>query len=218
MGGFNRNYQQPSIEDIELGVSLLESGHRIYLKKTMLAKHLKHWTLWGMIRTDIFQRGVPWMLLILRKQQLPSDLNLSYKSRLATLLAGLLGLLVVALLLTGHATALVPVTALMLGASTGAWFSNPAGNRSGKTLITMALAILPPLACYALAPSTLALIPLALVLAIASTHLIFYRYVADKRNLACALAVVPLHIIFFLCCAVSIPIAIVGYYLVYNRR
>ena len=174
MGGFNQNYKQPSIEDIELGLRLRNSGHRVCLKKTMLAKHMKHWKLWGMIRTDIFQRGVPWMLLILRKHQLPSDLNLNYKSRLATLLAGLLGLSIVALLIA--------------------------------------------VACSTLPPGPLALIPLALILAIASTHLAFYRYVADKRNLAFALAVVPLHIIFFLCCAVSIPIAMVKHYFAHDAQ
>lgn len=209
MGGFDSNYSRPSIEDIELGVRLRESGHRIRLNKAMLGKHMKHWKLWGMIRTDIFQRGVPWMLLILSKRWLPNDLNLSHKSRLATLLAGLLGLLTVILLLTGHATALVPMAALMLGASGGTWYSKTGHDRKRETLFAAALALFPPLACLMLIPEPLALVPVAIILTIAATHLAFYRYVAGKRNVAFAISIVPMHVMFFLCCAASVPIAFV---------
>ena len=39
----------------------------------------------------------PWMLLLLSSQHLHNDLNLGYKARIATALAGLLGLLLVVL-------------------------------------------------------------------------------------------------------------------------
>ena len=64
----------------------------------------------------------------------------------------------------------------------------------------------------ALASDALALLPLVLILAIVLTHLGFYRYVAGKRNIAFAIAVVPAHLVFFLCCAVSIPIALAKHY------
>jgi glycosyltransferase involved in cell wall biosynthesis len=46
MGGFSADFKKPSIEDIELGYRLRESGHRIRLLKTMLGTHLKQWKFW----------------------------------------------------------------------------------------------------------------------------------------------------------------------------
>jgi GT2 family glycosyltransferase len=214
MNGFSEKFERPSIEDIELGMRMREAGYRIRLEKTLLATHMKHWSMRGVIKTDVFQRGVPWMLLLLSSQQLNSDLNLGYRARIATALAGLLGLLLVVLPLTGHALALVPAAAFLLGASAGSWFLNASGRN--RMVIPLALAVVPPLLCYALAPDAMALLPLALILAIALTHLGFYRYVAGKRNIAFAIAVVPVHLVFFLCCAVSIPIALAKHYSVFR--
>ena len=210
MNGFSEKFERPSIEDIEFGMRMRESGYRIRLEKTLLATHMKHWTIGGVIKTDLFQRGVPWMLLLLSSQQLNNDLNLGYKARIATALAGLLGLLLVVLPLTGHALALVPAAAFLLGASAGSWFLSASGR--SHMAIPLILAIGPPLLCYTLAPDAVALLPLALILTIVLTHLGFYRFVAGKRNIAFAIAVVPMHLVFFLCCAVSIPIALAKHY------
>jgi len=75
-GGFDpRLYPRPAIEDIELGYRLSRAGHRIVLARDVLATHLKRWTLAEMVRTDIFRRGVPWMLLIKRTGTVETDLN-----------------------------------------------------------------------------------------------------------------------------------------------
>jgi len=200
MGGFSTNYRRPSIEDIELGSRLRRAGFRVRLEKTMLCKHMKQWKFWNMVSTDIFKRGVPWMVLLLHNRKAPSDLNLSHSSRLATFLAGVLALSLMALLLTGHAVALAPATAFLLLAASCALF---AGKHSGGSLFTLILAVLAPLAAYYLAPDPLAFIPLILILFLVWTHLAFYRYVAQKRNSAFALAVIPMQVIFFLGCAVS---------------
>lgn len=214
MGGFSKSFERPSIEDIELGVRLRNSGYRIRLEKTMLATHMKHWTIEGVIRTDIFQRGVPWMLLLLSSQHLNNDLNLGYKARIATALAGLIGLLLLVLPIFGHAAALMPAAAFLLGAAASTWFSNSSG-RSSMT-ISIVLAVLPPLLCYIFVSDIMALLPLALILTIILTHQDFYRYVADKRNIAFAIGMVPMHLVFFLCCAVSIPIALTKHYFYAN--
>src|SRR3954447_17360270 len=49
-------------EDIELGYRLTRAGCRITLVRDVQATHMKRWTLWNVVRTDIFQRGVPWTL------------------------------------------------------------------------------------------------------------------------------------------------------------
>lgn len=92
-GGFDETYKRPSIEDIDLGYRLLGNGRRIVLDPTLLAKHLKRWRLASLVRSDIFDRALPWTRLILRSARLPNDLNLSVTQRLsAALVMGAVGL------------------------------------------------------------------------------------------------------------------------------
>lgn len=91
VGGFDaERYALPSIEDIELGYRLRRGGHRIRFRKTLQVKHLKRWTAWSMIKTDVLQRGIPWTELLLREQRLDDDLNLDQRSRFSVAAAGLL--------------------------------------------------------------------------------------------------------------------------------
>ncbi len=91
MGGFDvAKYPRPSIEDIDLGRRLNASGHKVYLDKDLQVKHMKRWTLPGLIKTDLLDRGIPWTRLILREKNMPNDLNLSGSQRIS---AGLLALL-----------------------------------------------------------------------------------------------------------------------------
>jgi glycosyltransferase involved in cell wall biosynthesis len=92
--GFSSRYTLPSIEDIELGAALARDGHPIRLDKSLQVKHLKRWTLAGLLRSDVLARGVPWTRLILRTRRMPNDLNLRTSSRASVALAylGLLGL------------------------------------------------------------------------------------------------------------------------------
>jgi GT2 family glycosyltransferase len=85
LGGFTESYSRPSIEDIELGVRLKASGYRIRLCPDVQATHLKHWNIRSLLRTDIFDRAIPWARLILSSSQLPADLNLDWKSRVSAM-------------------------------------------------------------------------------------------------------------------------------------
>lgn len=58
-------YPRPQIEDIELGYRIRAAGHRIVLDPRIAGAHLKRWTLNGMVKTDLFDRGIPWMRLLL---------------------------------------------------------------------------------------------------------------------------------------------------------
>ncbi len=212
MGGFSQEYGWPSIEDIELGTRLVRSGHRIRLEKTLFSTHLKHWTFCNLVRTDIFRRGVPWMGLVLRERHAPSDLNLNLRSRIATILAGLLGLSVMVFPLSGHAAALLPAAAFLLAGAMSISLSQAAGGRSGRTLFALALAVMAPLALYTLRPDPWAVIPLMLILALIWTHLAFYRYVAHKRSGAFAIAVIPMQVLFFLGCVVAVVVGLMQHY------
>ncbi len=81
-GGFNESYRLPSIEDIELGYRLTEAGYRIQMVPTLQVKHLKRWESWSLIRTDFFQRAMPWTELLLGRKSVGRDLNLgiTYKA------------------------------------------------------------------------------------------------------------------------------------------
>ena len=78
MGGFDESYARPCIEDIELGARLTRSGHAIVLRKSMQVTHLKKWTFWSMLKSDIWDRAVPWTNLVLREGKLPVSFEVVY--------------------------------------------------------------------------------------------------------------------------------------------
>jgi hypothetical protein len=83
-GGFDsHNFTVSSMEDVELGMRLAADGARIELDPELLGKHLKGWTLRSMVHTDVVRRGVPWVSLLIRRRELPGELNLSRRHRVA---------------------------------------------------------------------------------------------------------------------------------------
>jgi glycosyltransferase involved in cell wall biosynthesis len=115
VGGFDNNrYSRPSIEDIELGYRLRQSGYRIVLDKGLQGTHLKRWNLYSLIRTDISCRAMPWTRLILETKKLPNDLNLKLGQRVSLALVAVacvfvVGSIVQLGLLVGSAAALAAV-------------------------------------------------------------------------------------------------------------
>jgi glycosyltransferase involved in cell wall biosynthesis len=79
--GFDESFR--AIEDIELGFRLVQAGRKIALDRQLLARHLKRWTFWNLIKTDILSRGMPWTELILRDRRMPRDLNLQLSQRIS---------------------------------------------------------------------------------------------------------------------------------------
>lgn len=65
VGGFDENrYAKPQIEDIELGYRLRRVG-TILLDPAIQGKHFKRWSVTSMMKTDLVDRAVPWVRLIL---------------------------------------------------------------------------------------------------------------------------------------------------------
>lgn len=90
-GGFNANaYGRPAIEDIELGYRMSAAGCKVLLDRSLFVKHLKRWTFWNLVKTDIFDRGIPWTELILRDNSMPNDLNVQLSQRVSVALVYLL--------------------------------------------------------------------------------------------------------------------------------
>ncbi len=99
LGGFDTvKYPYPSIEDIELGRRLVVKGYKILINKTIQVKHLKRWTLSNLVKTDVFDRGIPWTQLVIADRKIPNDLNLESSQRWSALFVGIL-----LMLMTGSA-------------------------------------------------------------------------------------------------------------------
>ncbi len=95
VGGFDgEKYRKPCIEDIELGYRVCEKGYRILLDRDIHVKHLKQWKLFSMLRTDIFQRAIPWSRLIMEADFMPNDLNLHVSHKISAMSAVLMVLLI----------------------------------------------------------------------------------------------------------------------------
>jgi hypothetical protein len=155
-GGFDpRLYPRPAIEDIELGYRLTRAGHKIVLARDVLATHLKRWSLFEMIRTDIFSRGVPWTLLIKRTGTIETDLNVKADQKASVALTG------------------VAVSSAFV------------------------IPFFPPAA-------------IVTVLALASIIALnrpFFGFLLRRKGLAFTCAAVPLHLIYYFCCGLSVAIA-----------
>lgn len=113
IGGFDADrYAKPSVEDIDLGYRLSAAGYTIRLDRHILGTHLKRWSLTDMVRTDIFQRALPWTRLILAHRP-EAALNTSPRQQLC-------GYLTVLAILTLPAAAFWPpalgITAASLAA------------------------------------------------------------------------------------------------------
>ena len=113
VGGFDvERYPRPSIEDIDLGYRLKQAGYKIYLAKDLQVKHHKAWELLGLIKTDVFDRGIPWTKLLLsNKSNRINDLNLDMSNRISVIATyGLIFCLLVSLF---DSVAVVPVVVLL---------------------------------------------------------------------------------------------------------
>jgi glycosyltransferase involved in cell wall biosynthesis len=106
VGGFDERYRRPSVEDIELGYRMSDRGARILLDPETCVTHTKHWTVWNSIVTDLVDRGIPWMVLLLERRKMPDDLNIMRRHRVAAALTG--AALICLLACFGSALWLVP--------------------------------------------------------------------------------------------------------------
>jgi glycosyltransferase involved in cell wall biosynthesis len=110
VGGFDE--QRRLLEDVDLGYRLTARGARIRLEPGLQVKHLKHWTLALLLRTDVTRRAIPWVAMWLDHRQLPKDLNFDAGQRLAAGLALTMGVLALAAIFNPRMLiALLPVFA-----------------------------------------------------------------------------------------------------------
>jgi hypothetical protein len=135
--GFDESYKRPAIEDIELGYRLRAAGHKVILDKDVQVKHLKRWTFWKLVKSDIVDRGIPWTELILRDRHMPNDLNLEIRQRVSVALAFSLVAVAIAAAFYWGAYFLVPLMALLVLVLSRYWLEFAHGRRTGLVLATM---------------------------------------------------------------------------------
>jgi len=133
--GFDESYERPAIEDIELGYRLRTAGHKVILDKDLLVQHLKRWTFWGLLKTDILDRGIPWTELILRDRNMPNDLNLELSQRVSVTLAFMLVGVTVAAAIYWKGYFLTPLLALLVLLLSRYWLEFATGRRSAPVLL-----------------------------------------------------------------------------------
>lgn len=142
-GGFDAGiYGRPAIEDIELGYRLAHAGKRLRLDRTLVVKHLKKWTVWDVVKTDVRDRGIPWTELILRDQTLPNDLNVQTSQRVSVALVFLMMGLGGLTSLVWGAYFLVPLFAVMFFLLARYWMDAQRRTRSRLTGMTAAVAVI----------------------------------------------------------------------------
>ena len=86
LGGFDEKISKPAMEDIEIGYRMKQHGYRIRLCKNIQVKHLKRWEAISILKTDFFQRALPWTELILKYRHFSNDLNIDTSSRVSVML------------------------------------------------------------------------------------------------------------------------------------
>jgi glycosyltransferase involved in cell wall biosynthesis len=85
LGGFDERI--PEIGDVDLGYRLSAQGLRLRLDRELQVKHLKHWTLASLVRTDFTLRALPWARIFVTYGYLPNGLNFTADQRAGALVA-----------------------------------------------------------------------------------------------------------------------------------
>ena len=123
LGGFDeRRYPRPQIEDIELGYRLRDAGGRIVIHPEIQGSHLKRWDWLGSVRTDLRDRGIPWVRLLLERRRIAHAANLNLKAgERAKVVLAWAGLVLFTL-------AAILGSPALLGAGVAAWLALVLGN------------------------------------------------------------------------------------------
>lgn len=92
--GFDDN--QSMLEDVEFGLRLTAMGYTVVLDPKIQGKHLKHWDLRSMFKTDFRDRAIPWTKLLMSPlgRNSAEMLNVSYSGKLSVVAAGVCSLAV----------------------------------------------------------------------------------------------------------------------------
>ncbi|RMF58471.1 MAG: glycosyltransferase [Calditrichaeota bacterium] len=209
MGGFNTNYERPCIEDIELGLRMHKAGYRIVVHKEVQVKHLKMWTLWGMLKADIKDRAIPWTELIMREKELPNDLNLKLSQRISALLSfGVIGAVMIEAL-NWHELFFLPLGILFLIYLLDYWSIKHRVPNSIRILAVITIAI--GIVTIFYFKMIWLIIAFLLTITIILLNYRLYLFFAKEKYWLFAILVIPLHIFYYIYSSLSFVSGILLY-------
>lgn len=113
VGGFDRGQWARNMEEVEFGHRLTQDGHLIEVVKSLMVKHLKSYTLKGMIKSDLIDRAIPWTLFMQTHGQSDNQFVTSYRQK-GSALAVLMLLSIVLMPILGVASIWLSLTGLAL--------------------------------------------------------------------------------------------------------
>jgi GT2 family glycosyltransferase len=174
--GFDENLK---IEDIELGYRLARAQRKLLLDKQLQVKHLKRWTFWNLVKTDILIRGIPWTELILRDRRMPNDLNLQVSERISVALMFVLFGLALEGTVRYGGYFLTPFVAILIFLLAMYWVGSP-GRPQPKGVTLLMTGVVGGFVLLAYVHSMLPMVPPVLL----GYAILFIRgrYVRDKRE------------------------------------
>ena len=203
MGGFDPRFEAPSVEDIELGMRLHESGETLLLDRKALVTHMKRWDPLSMLGCDLFRRGVPWTRLILKSRSFPNDLNLKHSQRFSVLFS-LFSVITLSLaVLESFSTLVLVLIGLLIVMSADAWLNQRNGGHFGYRFVAFLLAIV---VAIGVCNSAWTLVTTCLVAVVLYANASFYRRLSRLRGPCFAVLCLPLHLLHFLVCGLAFAI------------
>ena len=140
VGGFDKSLR--FMEDVDLGYRLHRQGHRIRLCPSIQVTHHKRYTLASLVRSDLFQRAIPWTLVMLKHRVYQNDLNTSNSNVICLMLVYLALILLLVPGLTPGSRALFTLVILGLLAAINHRFLRFAANKRGIPFAIQSLGML----------------------------------------------------------------------------
>ncbi|MBZ5605973.1 MAG: hypothetical protein LAO79_27050, partial [Acidobacteriia bacterium] len=219
--GFSSDYGRPAIEDIELGYRLVQAGRKIRLDRELCVKHLKRWTFWGLVKTDILDRGIPWSELILRDRSMPNDLNLQLSQRVSIALVYILLAVALAAAIHWRGYILIPAYIAVFLLLSRYWVDE--SRRRSRSATVFMYAVLGSICWICYSQHLIALIPLTLLTLMLVSLRHRYAFASSRRwmrvlvgvtwiMLAAAMIVVymPLHPFVLVLAALALTIVVLN--------
>ena len=91
LGGLNKDQWARNMEDVEFGHRVVDAGLTVDVHPEIQGTHLKNFTFGRMVRTDLFNRAVPWSRLILEDPKHLDRFVVSWSQRMSAILTGIIG-------------------------------------------------------------------------------------------------------------------------------
>lgn len=84
--GFDGSITTTALEDVDLGIRLAKSGYKILLDKSVQVVHLKRYTFFSLVKSDVFNRAVPYTVLFIQHKIFNSELSTGSNNIMSVLL------------------------------------------------------------------------------------------------------------------------------------